>query len=75
MYRTRNTNWTTRNTLSVDVKVLGKALLWLAAGGLLGLAVALPYDRLLGLPSATGTVLASVVWAVLLGISYPSRTS
>jgi hypothetical protein len=74
MYHTRDTNWTTRADVSVEVKVLGKALLWLAAGGLLGLLVALPYDRLLGAPSATGTVLASVVWAVLLGMSYPRHT-
>ena len=73
MYRTRNTNWTTRNDLPLDVKGLGKVLLWLAAGGLLGVLVALPYDRLLGLPTATGAVLASVVWSVLLGMSYPRR--
>ena len=73
MYCTRNTNWAAQNGASVEIKVLGKALLWLAAGGLLGLLVALPYDRLLGLPSATSTVLASVVGAVLLGLSYPRR--
>jgi hypothetical protein len=46
---------------------LGKALALLAAGVLLGLAAALPYDRLLGLPGSTGTILGSVVWVVLLG--------
>ena len=52
----------------VDVEMIGKALVVLAAGGLLGLAVALPYDRLLGLPKPTGTVLGAGVWLVLLGV-------
>ena len=51
----------------VDVELIGKALLVLAAGGLLGLMVALPYDRLLGLPDSTGTFLGAAVWFVLLG--------
>jgi hypothetical protein len=46
---------------------LARALLLLAAGALLGLAVALPYDRLLGLPASTKSVLGAVVWFVLIG--------
>lgn len=53
---------------SFEVEELGQALVWLAVGGLLGLAVAVPYDRMLGLPSETGTVLASAVWIALLGL-------
>jgi hypothetical protein len=73
MYRTSNTNWAVSDTTALDVKTLGKALIWLAAGVLLGLVVGVPYDRLLGLPSGTGTLLGAVVWAVLLGMSYPRR--
>ena len=52
---------------SIRLAVLGRGLVWLATGGLLGLVVALPYDRLLGLPSSTGTILGALVWAGLLG--------
>jgi hypothetical protein len=57
----------------IDVDQVGKALIWLAAGALLGLAVALPYDRLLGLPGSTGTFLGAAVWAALLGALHAGR--
>ena len=43
-----------------------KALAALAIGALLGALAALPYDRLLGLPGTTGTVLRSLVATVVL---------
>lgn len=66
MLQTRTTKWTAPGAELLGVEELGKVLLWLAAGALLGVAVAVPYDRLLGLPSATGALLRSAVWVILL---------
>ena len=63
----------TRTDKRFDVEALGKVLVNLSAGALLGLAVALPYDRLLGLPGSTGTILAAAVWAALLGVLQMGR--
>ena len=64
----------TRTDKRIDVEALGKVLIRLSAGALLGLVVALPYDRLLGLPGSTGTILAAAVWAALLGMLHIGRT-
>jgi len=63
----------TRTDKRIDIETLGKVLIGLAAGALLGLAVALPYDRLLGLPGSTGTILGMAVWAALLGVLHIGR--
>ena len=55
------------------IEELSQALMWLATGALLGVIVAMPYDRLLGLPGSTGTVLGSAVWCVLLGVLHMGR--
>jgi hypothetical protein len=63
----------TRTEKQVDIEALGWGLVRLAAGALLGLAVALPYDRLLGLPGSTGTILGAAVGAALLGVLHAGR--
>jgi hypothetical protein len=63
----------TQTEKRIDVEEWGRALIWLSIGGLLGLAVALPYDRLLGLPGSIGTFLAAAVWGVLLVTFHASR--
>jgi hypothetical protein len=57
----------TQTTGSVELEALGKGLVVLAIGALLGLAVVLPYDRLLGLPGSIGSILGTAVWIALLG--------
>jgi hypothetical protein len=73
MIEIERTDIDTQTTPGVEFEALGKALVWLAFGALLGLAVALPYDRLLGLPDSTGTILGSVVWVILLGRTHAGR--
>jgi hypothetical protein len=63
----------TQTEKRIDIEDLGRALVWLSAGALLGLAVALPYDRLLGLPGSTGTLLGAAVWGVLLVTLHADR--
>ena len=48
-------------------EMLCRALVALATGALLGVLVALPYDRLLGLPTLACTVLRSATSVALLG--------
>jgi hypothetical protein len=48
-------------------------LVALAAGALLGVLAALPYDRLLGLSGETGTVLRSLVTTAVLSGLHASR--
>lgn len=63
----------TRTDKRIDIEALTKVLIGLSAGALLGLIVALPYDRLLGLPDSTGTILGAAVWAALLGVLHVGR--
>ena len=63
----------TQTDKRIDIEALGWGLVWLAVGALLGLAVALPYDRLLGLPGSTGTLLGAAVWVALLGVLHVGR--
>jgi hypothetical protein len=67
MWQIAYENTETRAQERASVEEFGRALMVLAAGALLGLAVALPYDQLLGLPDSTGAILGSVVWVTLLG--------
>jgi hypothetical protein len=62
-----------RTEKRIDIETLGWGLVWLAVGALLGLAVALPYDRLLGLPGSAGTLLSAAVWIALLGVFHVGR--
>jgi hypothetical protein len=60
-------SYTNVQTTQDGILELVKALLLLSGGALLGLAVALPYERLLGLPASTKSVLGAAVWFVLIG--------
>jgi hypothetical protein len=62
MLRARNTRLDTGTA-----EMLCKALVALAAGALLGVLVAVPYDRLIGLPASACTILRSAVSVALLG--------